>query len=1137
MDWTKGEFFRTLQTAWIGKLETAYRSPARKRFREEAEEAKTFYARSCAALWSSKYAGKFFNGVIKPPRFPISVNKTFEAIAVMVPNLLWDVPYRTVQPKRRWVLDQDVEEMLMQDQSLGPMLQQSAQADQGDIARASVVAKMMTLWLNYTGREVPDGGLGEHAQIGVIDAFLTGRGCYFPRRYTYPSGTTTLTGVFREDPMDVLIDPDCRMVKDATWMALRHQDKYWVVEQRFQMPKDSLKHRASLESAAHYSEAGFLADETTSQYRGTGERNDLIVWYEIWSKAGVGCRFCDMPDELKGRLDEVVGEYAYLAIASNVPYPLNGPPDVLRAGATDDDVRQMFSWPIPTWTDGRWPCHDPQTEVLTKAGWKFFSDLNGTELLATVNLESDSIEYQRPTNLIRHRHIGDMIRFKGTNKLDAFVTSNHRMVVYPAHSDVPELKAAGSINRSDQLKVTATGWNGTVPALPYFLDDVDPVVFAEWLGFYIAEGCCAKRKTRKGGTCSWQVVISQNKPEGVRYFTELSSKLPFHTQPYRRNNRGSGSFVISSKDLWNYLRPLGGSHEKYVPQWVKDGTQELIAAFLCGYVAGDGHIDLNGSIKTSTVSKQLADDIQELWFKVGKSACISEDPARPYTFTENGKTRTGISGKQYRVQVRSRNRASLKNPEKKTLLYERIADYDGMVYCATVPNGTLITRRNGQPLISGNCEFQDFYLDPDSPYPIPPMSAGMGWLKFLNVMVPFLCNRVYNSTRNFVAILEGQIDTYKKYFDSGEDFCIIPVKQAVEKIEQAIKILEFPQTNMDAWKVVEMANEFFALATGLTPFVYGMKGSESNDRSAKETEERARAAGVRWQYMQKRIGECQSRCGALESFCARWFVQGSDLAPLGGQTASLLWDYFVATTPPEQIVREMVYEVAASSIRRPDRDRDRASWQQAMQVLGPAVQEYAMQSGDFEAWNAIVAKWCEYMDMQDYEDLLIQPKPNPEAEQAQQQAQELEMAKLQAEAQGKQMDVQGKIIDIQGRQQQAELDMTGKVLDVQAKQQIAELNTQAKIVDSLLKAQQERMKLEVEAAKAQMELEKTATGMELDARGQEIKLTGAAAQMGMKLREGAMTSDLKVKSAKDMAKIKAQQAKQKPKPSAGAKKR
>lgn len=795
-DWTKGEFFRPLQTAWLGKLETAYRSEPRKRFREEAEEAKTFYARSCAALWSSRYAGRFMTGAVQVPRFPISINKTFEAIAVMVPNLLWDVPYRTVTPKKRWILEDETEEMLMQDPMLGPTLQQAAQADQMDLARADVTAKMMTLWLNYTGREVPDGGLGEHAQLGIVDAFLTGRGVYFPRRYTYPSGTTTLTGVFREDPLDLLIDPDCRMVKDAGWIALRHQDKYWVVEQRFQMPKDSLKHRATLESSAHYGESGFMSPETTGQVRGKGDINDTVVWYEIWSKQGPGTRFCDIPDGLKQRLEEVCGEYVYMAIASNVPYPLNCPPDAMRAGMMDEEVKQRFQWPIPTWTDGRWPC-----------------------------------------------------------------------------------------------------------------------------------------------------------------------------------------------------------------------------------------------------------------------------------------------------------------------------------------------------------ELQDFYLDPDSPYPIPPLSAGMGWLKFLNVMVPFLCNRVYNSSRNFIAILEGQIDNYKKYFDSGDDFSIIPVKAAVESIERAIKILEFPQTNMDAWKVVEMANEYFALATGLTPFIYGQKGTESNDRSAEETATRARAAGVRIQFLQKRIGECQSRLGALESFCARWFVQGKDLAPLGGQTAGLLWDMFVTTTPPEQIVREMIYEVAASSIRRPDRDRDRTNWQQAMQTLGQGFQEYAFQRGDFEPWNAMVAKWCEFLDMNDYDNLMIQPKePDPAAQQAQQQAQEMEMAKLQADAHGKQLDAQGKQIavegkamEIQGKMKLAEMDMAGKQMDLQVKGQMAELDAQSKVADMMVQAQLGRMKLEQEATKAQIELQKSMTGLDLDARKQEIGLTGAAAQMGMKLREGAMTSNLKMKSAKDMAKIKAQQAKQKPKPSAGAK--
>jgi len=579
------------------------------------------------------------------------------------------------------------------------------------------------------------------------------------------------------------------MVKDAGWIALRHQDKYWVVEQRFQMPKDSLKHRATLESSAHYGESGFMSPETTGQVRGKGDINDTVVWYEIWSKQGPGTRFCDIPDGLKQRMEEVCGEYVYLAIASNVPYPLNCPPDAMRAGMMDDEVRQRFQWPIPTWTDGRWPM-----------------------------------------------------------------------------------------------------------------------------------------------------------------------------------------------------------------------------------------------------------------------------------------------------------------------------------------------------------ELQDFYLDPDSPYPIPPLSAGMGWLKFLNVMVPFLCNRVYNSSRNFVAIREGQVSEYQKYFDNGADFSIIPVKAAFERVSDALQILEFPQTNMDAWKVVEMANEYFALATGLTPFIYGQKGTESNDRSAEETATRARAAGVRIQFLQKRIGECQSRLGALESFCARWFVQGKDLAPLGGQTAGLLWDMFVSTTPPEQIVREMIYEVAASSIRRPDRDRDRTNWQQAMQTLGQGFQEYAFASGDFEPWNTMVAKWCEFLDMNDYDNLMIQPPPPDEAaQQAQQQAQELEMAKLQAEAQGKQMDLAGKQMDIQGKAQLAELNAASKVLEVQSKREIANIDTQSKVVDSMLQAQLARMKLETEAAKAQMELQKTATGLDLDARKQEIGLTGAAAQMGMKLREGAMTSNLKMKSAKDMAKIKAQQAKQKPKPSAGAK--
>ncbi len=101
MDWTSTDFFRPFVNAWIGKLETAYRSEARTHWREVANECKIFYARSCASLWNSRYAARFLNNVIERPRFPISINKAFELVAVVGPNILWQVPYRKVAPKRR----------------------------------------------------------------------------------------------------------------------------------------------------------------------------------------------------------------------------------------------------------------------------------------------------------------------------------------------------------------------------------------------------------------------------------------------------------------------------------------------------------------------------------------------------------------------------------------------------------------------------------------------------------------------------------------------------------------------------------------------------------------------------------------------------------------------------------------------------------------------------------------------------------------------------------------------------------------------------------------------------------------------------------------------------------------------------
>jgi hypothetical protein len=347
-------------------------------------------------------------------------------------------------------------------------------------------------------------------------------------------------------------------------------------------------------------------------------------------------------------------------------------------------------------------CHDDKTEVLTDDGWRLFRDLVGDELLGTVNLDTDSIEFQKPSQITARPSSGEMVRFSGKS-LDALVTPGHRMVYFPPHSQAVGMKEVKDLLRSDQLKLTAENWHGVTPQLPEFLGGVNPSDFAEWLGFYIAEGWCANYAASKSKSPTYPVGIAQKKLHGCKYYEALSARMPFRTPPYQAK---CGQYIFSNKELWHYLKPLGNCYQKYVPQWVKDAPQNVIKAFLKGYLAGDGHV-ARGITVSATASKRLADDIQELWLKAGRSASIRERQPAPYSFAEpDGESRNGMSGKLYLVTAwKAGKRASLKwrTDSKVELKYWKEA-YDGMVYCATVPNGTLITRRNGLPLISGNCK-------------------------------------------------------------------------------------------------------------------------------------------------------------------------------------------------------------------------------------------------------------------------------------------------------------------------------------------------------------------------------------------------------------------------------------------------
>ena len=356
-------------------------------------------------------------------------------------------------------------------------------------------------------------------------------------------------------------------------------------------------------------------------------------------------------------------------------------------------------------------CFDDQTEVLTDCGWKFFKDLDHSERLATKN-SAGFLEYQQPTDYIINRYAGKMIHFSNRrNTFDKMVTPNHLVVRTDRHGNGEFKERADSITDKGYIPRTAK-WNGV--ALDYFIlpsyhkewefkgrggwnictkmkhqpEVLIPMkVWTKFLAWYLTEGSLGS---------DYVVQISQTKYcDKVK---DVLDKMPFKFE------YSKGMFRICSIQLASYLRQFGICNEKFVPDYIKFSTAEIIRVFLDEFNLGDGSIHKGNKVYRTT-SKVMADDIQEMLLKVGSLGNIVKDNAK-------GTMVMGLPGNYIRNHdcyvIYERNdflRYWFETGSRKSLYINEV-DYDGLVYCATVPNGTLFVRRNGKPCWSSNCARQ-----------------------------------------------------------------------------------------------------------------------------------------------------------------------------------------------------------------------------------------------------------------------------------------------------------------------------------------------------------------------------------------------------------------------------------------------
>lgn len=333
---------------WLSSIKRAEES--KKTFTEIGEMCRQFFSGSVGFMWDDKFRNKHLKNV-QAPRFRVTIAKAFELVAVFGPSLFWRYPGRTIKSRKPFQPDAslfgDPEDPQVQE-----IIQQVQMEMQQEEAAGETRNRLMEIYLNYSQREQPGGGLKAEGQYAVTEALVKGRGVLWSEAYQFPGSDRILTGSFFDSVDNLYIDPNSTRpnFSDADWIARKHVEQYWKVERRFGLKPGSLRNKSSQKSAD-----SVTMHETVGKSGDAKMQRDLITWYEVFSKCGVGTRNKGTLDSMHSAFEEVIGDFAYVCVCPGVDYPLNAPPSFMDEAA-DEDVLEAFDWPVPYYKDGKWPC-------------------------------------------------------------------------------------------------------------------------------------------------------------------------------------------------------------------------------------------------------------------------------------------------------------------------------------------------------------------------------------------------------------------------------------------------------------------------------------------------------------------------------------------------------------------------------------------------------------------------------------------------------------------------------------------------------------------------------------------------------------------------------------------------------------
>lgn len=324
-------------------------------------------------------------------------------------------------------------------------------------------------------------------------------------------------------------------------------------------------------------------------------------------------------------------------------------------------------------------CFHPSVEILTDKGFRFIKDLDKTERVASMNLETRLVTFNNPIRYIENDYEGNLLNLE-TDKVVSFSTTEN-------HDHVCEVKGTLVKSKLDKFK-TFSKFYLTAPS-----GEAETEKFSDWHrlalafqadGYYnVWKGTTHTNKYEGYSTDTTSIGFSFTRPRKIEYMTLILNRLGVQHSIKFDEKTGKTLFRVN-----NILAKLVS--KKLDEVFSLPMSKQFAWEFIQELMEWDGHRGKLSQLYYSSTVESNVDFAQAVavlaGYKTNKTVQV-DDRKDTYKdvhrlFLTDNPTSSNYSNFKPRV----------------TRPY-----YKGKVYCVETVDGTVVIRHNGLVSISGNC--------------------------------------------------------------------------------------------------------------------------------------------------------------------------------------------------------------------------------------------------------------------------------------------------------------------------------------------------------------------------------------------------------------------------------------------------